>query len=99
MREHMTMEYEQSMTILEHMDGLLYMCLEQWTETDHSEHREYNTVCMAPERRYLCSTCGYEKYKAYEVKYSERPACVGTLGTTYCSSLEQLTVDRNSKPK
>ncbi len=39
------------------------------------------------------------RYKAYKVKYSERPACVGTLGTTYCSCLEQLTIDRTSTPK
>ncbi len=31
---------------MRHVCELLYMCLEQCTETDRSEHREYNTVCM-----------------------------------------------------
>jgi hypothetical protein len=31
---------------MRHVCVLLCMCLEQCTEADHSEHKEYNTVCM-----------------------------------------------------
>ncbi len=47
----------------------------------------------------MCSTCEYERYKAYKERYSDEPACAGTVGTAFCVCLIQMTGDRTRGPR